>query len=86
MIQWVGARENVVDSNTGPIHKHQGVFTSKYEGGSPRAPTRSDPETAHKSAGDDGFTQYLPDSCYLCWAKEIALQEAEEQAQKLRDD
>jgi len=29
---------------------------------------RSDPETAHKDAGDKGYKLRLPESCLLCWA------------------
>ena len=46
---------------------------------------RSDPKSAHAAAGDGSFESYLPESCWLCYTKSIALSEAMAQEEEAKD-
>ena len=44
-------------------------------------PVLVDPKTAHEGAGDTGYAAYLPETCGLCAAQDLAAQETERDAE-----
>jgi len=56
-------------------------FTSYSEMGTPDGVVRHDFARAHEAAGDPGFAQSLPDTCWSCYAQAIAEAEAQKAAQ-----
>jgi len=50
---------------------------SKYEQGLPGGTVWSDPQTAHNGAGDPEYKAYLPETCALCKAQDLAAEETE---------